>query len=270
MEKIAVTGSKDGFLSGRILDLGCKYIPRTVRQNLDALKAWLDEANPKAVIHCAGLADVRKSIAYPGDAYMGNTVDTITLVRALEGTGIRLIYVATDKVFGDQENCSIHTPFKAVSPYDASKIAAEVIVEDFANRNPCVMARFPNFYGPNDPHTERIFPSVVNAIKNKQETFTVRTTADSRRQYIFVDDAVAALMLMTYGIGSEQLKHHFGTPNIKSVREVINDLCRVFDHKMEIVEQNLPGEASKLSIDFNTSISFTMTGWAQSLEHFRK
>jgi nucleoside-diphosphate-sugar epimerase len=269
-EMIAITGSSTGFLSSNLLKTlpDAISIPREVRKEFFSLTSWLLERRPSCVIHCAGLADVRMCMQYPREAFRVNTVDTMALVEALEGSKIPLIYVATDKVFGNQEGCGIFSAYQPISSYDISKVAAEMVVEEFAKTNPCVIARFPNFYGPGDPHKERLLPSVVSAIKRKDKTFTVRTSIHSARQYIFMPDVVKILTALTIYKGSK-LKHHFGTPHVKSVFQVICDLSSIFGHFLGIEEQHLDGEANRLSINLDTDLSVQFTGWEESLESFK-
>jgi nucleoside-diphosphate-sugar epimerase len=205
----------------------------------------------------------------PAEAYQANTIDTIVLLNALSGRGIKLIYVATDKVYGDQEQCTLDTVFKPLNAYDVSKVAAEVVVGEWAGRNPCVLARFPNFFGPGDPHLERLIPGVVRAIEMKQEKFVVRTIPDASRQYIFIEDAVGIIQNLIYSAQhSAQGRHHFGSPIVKTVRQVIGDLCDLFDHKMQLLIDNLQGEASKLSLAHCSSLPQLYTSWESSLDSF--
>jgi nucleoside-diphosphate-sugar epimerase len=263
---VAITGAM-GFLGSHLLASipHSISIQRDVRTNEKRFNEWLDLHRPETVIHCAGLADVRLSIAHPGMAYESNTVGTITLLNCLEGRNIKLIYIATDKVFGAQERCEFFTPYRPISPYDASKVAAEVIFNDWSKRNIGVLARFPNFYGWDDPHTERLIPSVLKAIASKTTEFSVRTYKDARRQYIFIDDAVA-LVKRLLEFPNEGSKHHFGPRIIKSVRQVVEDLCREFGASMTLHEERLPGEAPSLSIEHSTPLPVTFTTWEDSLK----
>lgn len=263
---IAITGAR-GFL-GMNLSLNLPdavAVPRSARIYATHFNTWLEHHKPETVIHCAGLADVRKSIDCPPLAYQANTIDTITLLNCLEGRGIRLIYIATDKVFGAQERCNFGTPFRPFNAYDASKVAAEIIFNDWQLRNVGILARFPNFYGWSDPHTERLIPSVLQAISEKKTEFTVRTYQNARRQYIFMPDAVAIVkQLLTLEPTSS--KHHFAPTIIKTVREVVDDVCEAFGAFMNIAEQRLSGEAPQLSLAHCTPLTVKFTTWEESLK----
>lgn len=267
---IAITGSENGFLSSYLFKRlqPAEFISRDTRRNQSWLNEWLDRYNPDCVVHCAGLANVRLCIEDPTMAYQANTIDTITLLNALEGRNIKLIYVATDKVFGDQEHCTLNTGYKPLNSYDASKVGAEIILADWSQRNTCLLARFPNFYGAGDPHIERLVPSVLKAIIEKQRTFSVRTNAEFSRQYIFIEDAVKAIAQLIVA-DWPSTRHHFGTNIVKTVREVVMDLCELFNHKMDLVEQNLPGEASRLSLAYDTQMMVQFTSWQESLKAFQ-
>lgn len=266
---IGVTGST-GFLGGKLLNqiAGAMTLGREVRQDAGKLERWLRDMKPEAIVHCAGLADVRRSMREPAEAFKANAVDTMTLLAALEGKGVLLVYVATDKVFGDQEDCGLDTAYKPGNSYDASKVAAEVAVRDFATRNPCVMARFPNFYGAGDWHHERLLPAIVDAIRRKDEVFEVRTNLEASRQYIYIEDAVRCIERCLNNPGAAGV-HHFGTTIVKSVREVVTDLCETLGYQMQLRCLNLGGEASKLSLAYQSPFNVPLTDWKKSLDCFK-
>lgn len=265
---IAITGAS-GFFGGYLLrELTPSIpVPRSARTNARHFRIWLEGVRPAVLIHCAGLANVRHSITDPALAFRSNAIDTMTLLDGLEGRAITLIYVATDKVFGDQEQCVPTTPYKPLNSYDASKVAAEIAVKDFQKRNPCVIARFPNFYGNGDNHLERLIPSVMLAICSGDKVFKVRTNPDATRQYIYIEDAVRCIQRILNGpiYGT----HHFGTHIVKSVREVLMDLCAVFNYHMDLEVLNMQGEASKLSLAYHTPYNISFTDWDKSLDCFR-
>ena len=267
---IAITGSTSGFLSGNLLRHlpGSKSIPRDTRRVRNDLINWLQTESPTHLIHCAGCADVRWCMDHPETAYEANTVDTIRLVEALdfmERPPI-LLYIATDKVFGQQEHAQIPASYQPLNAYDASKVAAEVIVWDYLQRHAGALLRFPNFFGKDDPHEERLIPSVLRAIRNKDNEFVVRTRGDSTRQYIFmpdvlaiIDKAIAEPTMTLWG------KMHFGSPHIKSVTQVVRDLSALSGHQMVLREQMQAGEASKLSISNENPFDIVYTDWLSAL-----
>jgi len=263
---IAITGAS-GYLGANLI---CNLpdavaVPRTARQEAQHFETWLECYKPETIIHCAGLADVRKSIADPALTYRVNTIDTVTLLNVLEGKNIKLIFIGTDKVFGAQERCNFGTPYRPYNSYDASKIAAEIVFNDWCLRNPGILARFPNFYGWSDPHEERLIPSVLKAIAEKKTEFTARTMAGQRRQYIFMPDAVGIVKRLIE-LPATSSKHHFAPAIIKTVREVVDDVCEAFGVFMNLTEQKLPGEAPQLSLAHSTPLEVQFTTWEQSLK----
>jgi nucleoside-diphosphate-sugar epimerase len=266
---IAITGA-NGFL-GHYLIAGLSdsiAVPRVDRTDVKLWRSWLSGFTPSVVIHCAGLADVRRSMQDPALAFRANTIDTLTLLDGLEGKNILLIYVGTDKVFGDQEQCTPFTPYKPLNSYDASKVAAEFAIKDFQKRNPCVIARFPNFYGNDDRHLERLIPSIMLAMCSGEKVFKVRTNPDATRQYIYIEDAVSCIQKIISQPTASAI-HHFGTPIVKSVRQVLTDLCAIFNYTLDIETMNLSGEANKLSLKYHSPFKIEFTDWDRSLDCFR-
>jgi len=266
---IAITGAS-GFLGRHISKTLTPNVPvpRPARTDLWAWKRWLNNTAPSVVIHCAGLADVRRSITDPGGAFRANAAETFTLLEGLEGRKILLVYVATDKVFGDQQDCDLFTPYHPLNSYDASKVSAEYAVLDFQKRNPCVIARFPNFFGNDDPHPERLIPSIMLAMCSGDRQFRVRTNPDATRQYIWINDAVRCIRHVISEPTAAPV-HHFAPQIIKSVRQVVNDLGEIFHHQMDLVTMNLPGEANQLSLKNCTPLDIAYTNWETALDCFK-
>jgi GDP-4-dehydro-6-deoxy-D-mannose reductase len=134
---ILVTGA-DGFVGTHLLGaLGERARPleadvRDAGELLEAVRV----AAPAAVIHLAAVSSVGESWTSPAETWQVNAVGTVNLVEALleASPSARLLLVSTGEVYGRPEELptSETAPMAPISPYGASKVAAEVACDQAA------------------------------------------------------------------------------------------------------------------------------------------
>ncbi len=101
----------------------------------DALNGVLREYRPDAVIHFAASIQVEESVRKPLDYYRNNLANTLNLLDAMTGSGIRnLIYSSTAAVYGIPSTLPVHEtmPFLPVNPYGDSKAMVETVLRDLS------------------------------------------------------------------------------------------------------------------------------------------
>lgn len=95
-----------------------------------ALTAAIAEAGPDAVYHLGGWSDVGGSWAAPRDAFRVNAEGTLNVLEACRAAGVsRVLLVSSADVYGKVSLSELplteESPFRPVTPYAASKIAAD-------------------------------------------------------------------------------------------------------------------------------------------------
>jgi nucleoside-diphosphate-sugar epimerase len=275
---IASTGIS-GFLGthvGAVLDEGqhiVKGISRDLRRSVSGLQQFLAAHKPEAIIHLAGIVDVRRCREHPIEAFQAHVMETANLLEAMRAVSpeIPFIYIATDKSFGEQEACSLTTPYRPSFPYDSSKACEDLLVESYRKTyglRVCLL-RFPNFFGEGDLHLERLVPSICEA-SARQKELVIRTCLDgSTRQYIYVRDAARIVAQCTLAsIAREPVwpANHFGPPYVKTVGDVIRDVETVTGRSLNVKVLNLPGEVSRLSLADDNFLKYAYTDWLPALD----
>ncbi|HEY6531476.1 MAG TPA: GDP-mannose 4,6-dehydratase [Acidimicrobiales bacterium] len=96
----------------------------------DALARTLAEVAPEVVYHLGGWSDVGASWDHPIDAFEANAVGTLNLLQACSAHGSpRVLAVSSADVYGrvhpEELPITEGAPFRPVTPYAASKIAAD-------------------------------------------------------------------------------------------------------------------------------------------------
>jgi UDP-glucose 4-epimerase len=103
-----------------------------------ALAAVLREEQVEAVVHFAGLKAVGESVAEPLRYYAVNVGGTISLLEAMDATGVhRLVFSSSATVYGDPERVPIPETARrqATNPYGGTKLVIEDILADVAASN---------------------------------------------------------------------------------------------------------------------------------------
>lgn len=133
---IAVTGAK-GFVGGYLLALlGARAVPLDADvTDPEALRERVAEARPEAVVHLAAASSVAASWTDAAEPWRVNALGTVNLLEAVrtEAAGARVLVVSTGDVYGQADRIPTPetAPYRPVSPYAASKAAAELAAEQF-------------------------------------------------------------------------------------------------------------------------------------------
>ncbi|MBI2169529.1 MAG: GDP-mannose 4,6-dehydratase [Actinobacteria bacterium] len=98
----------------------------------DAVKRAVDSAGPDAIYHLAAATHVGESWDAPSQALRVNAEGTLNVLRAAGAAGVgRVLAVGSAEEYGIVDPASIpideDTPLRPVSPYAASKVAAEFL-----------------------------------------------------------------------------------------------------------------------------------------------
>ena len=148
------------------------------------------------VLHLAALVAIPYAYIAPADFIATNVGGTLNVLEAVRRHGAaRLVHVSTSEVYGSARYTPIDEqhPLQAQSPYAASKIAAEKLVESYAHSfaTPAVIVRPFNTYGPRQS-ARAFLPSVLAQALSGD---VVRVgSLEPVRDMNHVDDTVAGLL----------------------------------------------------------------------------
>lgn len=204
---------------------------------------------PNIVMHLAAESHVDRSIDGPGEFITTNILGTFVLLEAARSYWINLSagerekfrfhHVSTDEVFGDLPHpddgsglplslFEESTPYNPSSPYSASKAASDHLVKAWSRTYdlPVVTTNCSNNYGPFH-FPEKLIPlTILNALDGK--TIPVYGSGQQIRDWLFVDDHAAALMLVaTQSKCGESF--NIGGNNEKRNIDVVGMICKILD-----------------------------------------
>jgi UDP-glucose 4-epimerase len=170
---------------------------------MDLHSPWLDEffrvERPEAVVHQAAQASVRRSVEDPVFDASVNVLGTAALLQASVHHGVRRFLIASTggALYGDADVIPTPEdyPTLPVSPYGASKLAAEVYLRTFHALHGLSYAalRYANVYGPRqDPHGEAGVVAIFARRLLSGERARINGDGKQTRDFVYVGDVAEA------------------------------------------------------------------------------
>lgn len=171
-----------------------------------AMTKVLVDAEPDAVYHLAALAHVGRSWEEPREVFRVNAVGTLELLQAARRCPRppRVLLVGSAEVYGavtpDQLPVTEEAPLRPVSPYAASKVAAEYlgVQAHLGYGLPVICVRAFNHIGPGQ-HDSFAVPAFAGRIVAARARGTRRVPVgnlSARRDFTDVRDVVRAYRLL--------------------------------------------------------------------------
>ncbi len=165
----------------------------------DAIR-FLKKISPDMIIHCAGSADVMRSIEEPIADMRVNYMATESLLFALKKCGMadrRFMLLSSASVYGEPSMLPMDEmqPINPLSPYALHKWAAEeacVFMHKCHGMDVKILRIF-SAYGPG--LRKQLFWDMYQKIKNTG-MLELWGSGEESRDYIYVDDLVRAVMLI--------------------------------------------------------------------------
>lgn len=228
---IAVTGGS-GFLGTRLVS-ALKRTNFKIRLfdkskydlfNPDSLKDFLEDVS--AVIHLVGV-----NRASDFEVFKGNTAATLGLLQ-----GIEKFSPKTKIIFSSSAQVYLPT-----SLYGLSKKFAEELIIYYSKmkKNPSVILRFSNIYGHGcRPFYNSVIATFIDQIK-KNKTININGDGSSQRDYIYVEDAVTAIIQsIDYSLDNYKI-FDICSGKQTSLNEIVAFLEKLLSKKVDVAYNKL-------------------------------
>jgi NAD dependent epimerase/dehydratase len=149
----------------------------------------------EVVYHLAALIAIPYSYSAPRSYVETNVLGTLHVLEAVRALGTpRLVHTSTSETYGTARTVPIREdhPLQTQSPYAASKLAADKLVESYhaSFDVPAVTLRPFNTFGPRQS-ARAVIPTVVSQIAAGAETIRLGML-DPTRDFTFVRDTASA------------------------------------------------------------------------------
>lgn len=263
--KVLVTGS-GGFigshLAERLVHLGAnvkcfvkynsrqdigllKFIDKKILQKMEILHGdILDSTGLKKamkgvdiVFHLGALISIPYSYINPHNVVRVNILGTMNIMRAALELGInKIIHTSTSEVYGTAQYVPVDEKhsLKGQSPYSASKIGADKLVESFycSYNLPITTIRPFNTYGPRQS-ARAVIPTIISQAltRDKIRLGSIHPTRD----FTFVDDTVDGFIKMAESSNVLGETINIGTGYEISIGELAKKIMALTGKELKIV-----------------------------------
>lgn len=191
------------------------------------------------VFHLGALIAIPYSYVHPREVIEVNVLGTTNVLMAGRDFGVRrIVHTSTSEVYGTAQYVPIDEqhPLQGQSPYSASKIGADKIVESFVRsfELPVATLRPFNTYGPRQS-ARAVIPTIITQALAREEIRLGSLTP--QRDLTFVADTVDGFMRMAthdVAIGQEV---NIGADATISIGELAQKILRIVGRDLPIVSE---------------------------------
>jgi UDP-glucose 4-epimerase len=165
-----------------------------------------------------------------------NTRGTLIVLNAARRYKRKLIFASTAAVYGNAGLKTISEDCKPepLSPYGAAKLSAEIYVNLFFRQYnvPTVVVRFFNVYGPRQ--RKYVMYDLLSKILSRPRSLEVLGSGKRERDFIFVQDAVNALLLLATRPEAQGDVFNVGTGKATLISKIAELLLQILDIDLKI------------------------------------
>jgi UDP-glucose 4-epimerase len=190
-----------------------------------------------SVVHLAAVTSVLRSIEQPELTFSTNVAGTNQVLEAAKTAGVTsLAFASTNAVTGPMQAPKISEAavLNPLTPYGATKAAGEMLMSAYTASYGvrCACIRLTNVYGPGMQAKDSIIARLMRCIR-LGTTFEVYGDGQQVRDYVHVDDVVAAMRL---GLTSDEWAGPtvIGSGTSLSVLEVIDAVRDVTGAEIDV------------------------------------
>jgi dTDP-glucose 4,6-dehydratase len=233
-------------------------------RDVDAVREAMRDID--TVFHLGALIAIPYSYVHPREVVETNVMGTLNVLMAAREFGTRrVIHTSTSEVYGTARYVPIdeNHPLQGQSPYSASKIGADRIVESFYRsfNMPLVTLRPFNTYGPRQS-ARAVIPTIISQALLREEVKL--GGLDPSRDFTFVADTVDGFMRVAsteHVIGEEINLGNDNTIRIGDLAEKIFGLIGKTPRLVADSQRIRPGKSEVLKLWASNKKAKELLGW---------
>jgi nucleoside-diphosphate-sugar epimerase len=250
--RVLVTGG-GGFIGGhlvaRLVEAGARVralLHYNSRGDLGTL-GWLDPVNPRGFVET-------------------NVIGTLNVAQAARGAGVkRVVTTSTSEVYGSAQFLPIteEHPLEAQSPYAASKIGADKVMESFQRSfdlEVTILRPF-NTYGPHQS-ARAVIPTIISqALIGDSVSLG---SLDPRRDLTYVSDTVEGFLAAATAPAAANRTFQLGTNRDVSVGEIVEMVGGILGRGIAVQheeERVRPAASEVTQLLSSPALAKELTGW---------
>lgn len=242
----------------------------------DLMETLINQYEVDTCFHLAAQAIVGAANRDPITTFESNVRGTwIVLDACRESRRVdRVIVASSHKAQGSQPSLPYteEMPLLASNPYDASKACAEIVARSYHSSFGLRLAvtRCANIYGGGDLNFSRLIPGTIRSILLRERPI-IRSDGSPVRDYLYIDDAVNAYMLLAERLDEPLVPgraFNFGGNSRISALDLVRailDLSQATDIEPDIQgTSRLAGEMDDQYLD--SRLAESVLGWTPSVD----
>lgn len=193
------------------------------------------------IVHLAAKAGVRPSIENPEAYFQTNVMGTLNLLELAKAKGVKkFVFASSSSVYGKNPNVPWQEEdlnLEPISPYAASKIAAEKVCQTYAHLYGIDISalRFFTVYGPKQRPDLAIHKFFKLAMQNKPIPFF--GDGSTRRDYTYIDDIVQGIKSAIKYQGKGFEVFNLGNHQTVSLKELVDAIGMVLGKELLLDKQ---------------------------------
>ncbi|MCZ2115496.1 MAG: SDR family NAD(P)-dependent oxidoreductase [Anaerolineae bacterium] len=225
------------------------------------------------VFHLGAIISIPYSYKHPMETAETNFMGTLNVLLACLSHNVeRLIHTSTSEVYGTAQFTPMDEshPLQGQSPYSASKIGADKLVESFyrSYNLPAVTVRPFNTYGPRQS-ARAVIPTIITQTLTAERIYL--GNLDTRRDFTYVRDTVNGFICAAEAEGILGQELNLGTGTDISIGELARQIIRLVGRPVEIVtesERMRPEKSEVMRLLSDNGLARRVLDWepAYSLE----
>ncbi len=233
-------------------------LPKEINSNIQVISgdlrdhAAVEQASKgvSCIFHLGALIAIPYSYVHPVEVVETNILGTVNILQAARSLGVeRVVHTSSSEVYGTALRVPIGEdhPLQGQSPYSASKIGADKIVESYycSFELPVVTLRPFNTFGPRQS-TRAIIPSIIT------QTLTSNVVKignlGARRDLTYISDTIQGFLKVAQTEGIEGETFNLGTGSDISIAELAQVIFSIIGKhpELEIEKARLRPEKSEV------------------------
>lgn len=254
----------DNLVTGRLENIhqAAEWIDADIAR--DALDPLFAQIKPDVVYHLAANASVALSMQDPLYDEHTNIRGTIQLLQAAAKHAVKkVIYASSAAIYGDPSYYPLDErhPIAPLSAYGISKYVPELYLRVYHQHYgvPFTALRYANIYGPRQiAEGEGGVIAIFTDRVVKNETLYIQGDGDQTRDFIYIDDIVAAnIAAIEHGTGKS---YNIGTGRATSINDLVYTMRQVTGKDITVAHTS-PREGDIRHSYFNSSAAHEELHW---------
>lgn len=200
-------------------------------RDIAQLRKVLNRENPDVIIHCAGLADVNKSVEEPYADYESNVTVTHNILFALHESGLnecKFIFLSSASVYGNPKLLPISETAEThpVSPYALHKLMCENVCVYFHENYGLNVKILRIFSAYGEGLRKQIFWDMFHKVKATGKLAMFGTGGESR-DYINIKDLVQAVNLIVHKAPYDEVIYNVANGEEITIQQVAEEFADI-------------------------------------------